>query len=65
MEKENTMGNVLNALKEQVKAGFAPKSDDSASLGSRAVIDRPTSIGDLLTRAEEARDDLRHTGYSR
>lgn len=62
---ENTMGSALNALKEQVKAGFTPKSDKATSLDNRAVIDRPASIGDLLTQAEAARNDLRQAGYGR
>lgn len=61
---ENTMSNVLNALKEQVRAGFA--KPDNASLGTTAAdIDHPTRIGDLLTQAEAARTELRHAGYGR
>lgn len=59
---ENTMGTALKALKEQVAAGFAAKSD---SIPSHAAIDHPTRIGDLLQQAEAARDDLRHSGYCR
>jgi len=61
---EKTMGSALNALKEQVKAGFASKSDSFTS-ASRITIDRPVRIGDLLQQAEAARDDLRHAGYGR
>lgn len=61
---EKTMGSTLNALKEQVEAGFASKSDSIAS-PSHVAIDRPVRIVDLLQQAEAARDDLRHAGYSR
>jgi len=62
---EKTMGSALNALKEQVKIGFAPKSDRPATTETHAAVDRPVRIGDLILQAEAARDDLRHTGYSR
>lgn len=62
---EKTMGNVLNALKDQVKIGFAPKSDRTATTETHASIDRPVRIGDLILQAEAARDNQRHTGYGR
>ena len=61
---EKTMGSALKALKEQVKAGFASKSDSFTS-SSHVTIDRPARIGDLFQQAEAARDDLRHAGYGR
>lgn len=60
---ENTMSNVLNALKEQVRAGFA--KPDNASIGSSSAVVNPTRIGDLLTQAEAARHELRQASYGR
>lgn len=58
------MSNALNALKEQVKAGFA--NANNASLGKiGADVNRPARIGDLLTQAEAARNELRHADYGR
>lgn len=62
---KKTMGSALNALKEQVKIGFALKSDRTVTTEPYAAIDRPVRIGDLLLQAEAAQDDLRHTGYGR
>lgn len=62
---KNTMGSALNALKDQVKIGFAPKSDRPASTEKHVDIDRPVRIGELIQQAETARDDLRLAGYGR
>jgi hypothetical protein len=57
---ENTLGNALQALRQQVQAGFRPDSQQPAS------IERPTTIGNLITRAEESREELRrHNGLGR
>lgn len=57
---QNTMSNTLSVLRKQVEAGLSHKSDNTTSLKN---IDRPVQIGDLLARAETAREELRHTGY--
>lgn len=51
---EKTMGSTLNALKEQVMSGFAPKP---ASTENHVAIDRPVKISDLILQAEAAKDD--------
>lgn len=60
---ENTMSCALKALKEQVLSGLVPQASLSAPLGT--TIDRPVRVGEIFARAETARDDLRHSGYSR
>ncbi len=61
---ENTMSCALKALKEQVLAGLVPQASLSAPLGT-ATTDRPVRISEIFSRADAARDDLRHSGYGR
>lgn len=56
---QNTISKALSALKKQVEVGLSHDPDKSALLNK---IDRPVKIGDMLSRAETARDELRHTG---
>lgn len=62
---EKTMGSALSALKAQVEAGFAPKCGSEAYENSHAPAERQVLIGSVFSEAENARDELRHTGYGR
>lgn len=57
---KNTISKALNALKEQVAVGLSHGCDNTPPKNN---IDQPVRIGDLLARAETAREELRHAGY--
>ena len=52
---QNEMGKALGALRKQVQAGLTHEFDESVLLGKS---DQSTKVGDLLARAETAREEL-------
>lgn len=57
---QNDMSKALSALRKQVEAGLSHGFDNT---GSPKEIVQPAKIGELFSRAEVARDELRHSGF--